>query len=339
MSQPENADAEMFHKPKSILVTGGSGLVGSHLLKYLSAQGKPSRALYRKNIPFQLPHVEWVQGDILDIPALQLAMEGIDQVYHCAGLVTFNPKRKQELYKINAEGTANVVNAALEAGTGKLLHVSSVSALGRHRHNETVTEETQFDDEHNNSNYGYSKWLAELEVWRGIGEGLNAVIVNPTIVLGLADWNTGSSALFKNVYKQFPWYSEGVTGFVDADDVARAMVSLMESDISGERFILNAENLNFKDAFDSMAKEFGKKPPHRKVTPLLAALVWRMEKIRTALTSQEPLVTKETTRSALAKVYFSNEKLKKFLPQFQYRPIEETFANYCRQYSEKLNGQ
>jgi len=338
MSQPAYADPEQHHQQKSRLVTGGSGLVGSHLLKYLSANGKSARALYRKNIPLQLPHIEWVQGDILDIPALQSAMEGVDEVYHCAGLVSFNPKRKQELYKINAEGTANVVNAALESGTGKMLHVSSVSALGRHRHNQTVTEETQFDDEHNNSNYGYSKWLAELEVWRGIGEGLNAVIVNPTIVLGMADWNTGSSALFKNVYKQFPWYSEGVTGFVDADDVARAMVILMESDISAERFILNAENLDFKAAFESMAREFDKKPPHRQVTPLLAAMVWRMEKIRSTFTGKEPLVTKETTRSALAKVYFSSEKLKKYLPQFQFRPIAETIANYCRQYSEKLNG-
>jgi len=321
-----------------IFVTGGSGLVGSHLLKYLSDQGKKVRALYRKEIPFQLPHLEWHKGDILDVSSLESALQNVEDVYHCAGLVTFNLRRKDELIRMNAEGTANVVNAALNANVRKFLHVSSVSALGRHRHNQVVTEEEKWEEAYNNSNYGRSKWLAELEVWRGIGEGLQAVIVNPTVVLGMGNWTTGSSALFKNIYNQFPWYSDGVTGFVDADDVAKAMVELMASDINAERFILNAENLNFKDAFGFMAEGFQKKAPHMKVTPFLAGLVWRLEKIKSGITGHDPLVTKETAQSGLAKVYFSNEKLKKFLPDFQYRPIRESILRYCQQYSEKVNG-
>jgi|KBSMisStandDraft_5_1062788.scaffolds.fasta_scaffold01316_14 nucleoside-diphosphate-sugar epimerase len=321
-----------------IFVTGGSGLVGSHLLKYLSHQGKKVRALYRKEIPFQLPNLEWHQGDILDVSSLALALQGAEEVYHCAGLVTFNLRRKDELIRMNAEGTANMVNAALDASVRKFLHVSSVSALGRHRQDQVVTEASQWEEAYNNSNYGRSKWLAELEVWRGIGEGLQAVIVNPTVVLGMGNWNTGSSALFKNIYHQFPWYSDGVTGFVDADDVAKAMVELMASEITAERFILNAENLNFKQAFAFMAEGFKKKPPHLKVTPFLAGLVWRLEKIKSSVTGHEPLVTKETAQSGLAKVYFSNEKLKKFLPNFQFRPVEESIYHYCREYSEKVNG-
>jgi nucleoside-diphosphate-sugar epimerase len=154
----------------------------------------------------------------------------------------------------------------------------------------------------------------------------------------MGNWNTGSSALFKNIYHQFPWYSDGVTGFVDADDVAKAMVELMASEITAERFILNAENLNFKQAFAFMAEGFKKKPPHLKVTPFLAGLVWRLEKIKSSVTGHEPLVTKETAQSGLAKVYFSNEKLKKFLPNFQFRPVEESIYHYCREYSEKVNG-
>jgi nucleoside-diphosphate-sugar epimerase len=181
-------------------------------------------------------------GDILDVSSLALALQGVEEVYHCAGLVTFNLRRKDELIRMNAEGTANMVNASLDARVRKFLHVSSVSALGRNRQDQVVTEASQWEEAYNNSNYGRSKWRAELEVWRGIGEGLQAVIVNPTVVLGMGNWNTGSSALFKNIYYQFPWYSDGVTGFVDADDVAKAMVELMASEITAERFILNGES-------------------------------------------------------------------------------------------------
>lgn len=321
-----------------ILVTGGTGLLGNHLLRHLSAEGKPVRALYRNSIPFNAPGLEWQKGDILDVSTLEVAMQGVEQVYHCAGLVSFNPKKKLELFKINAEGTANMVNAALSAGVKKFLHVSSVAALGRKRNNQTITENTQWEESANNSNYGYSKWLAELEVWRGIGEGLEAVIVNPTIVLGMSNWDSGSSAMFKNAYQQFPWYTEGVTGFVDAEDVVKAMISLMENNIQAERFILNAENWSFRQVLSAMANAFEKRPPHRKVNPLIAGLVWRLEKVKHAFTGLEPLLTRETSNTAQLKVYFDNSKLKQFLPGFSYRPLQETIEFYCRQYSEKLNG-
>jgi dihydroflavonol-4-reductase len=322
-----------------ILVTGGSGLVGSALIAQLLAEGKPVRAIYNKtSLPdFHSALLEQVQCDILDIVALEEAMNGIEQVYHCAAIVVFNPKKRKELFTINVEGTANIVNAALDAGVKKLVHVSSVAALGRIGKNEPVNETMHWHDSSNKSDYGHSKYLGEMEVWRGIGEGLNAVIINPVIILGSGDWNNGSTKIFKNVYEGFPWYSEGINGFVDVKDVAKAMVQLMESDINGQRFIVSAVDKSYQEIFDLIAKGFGKKTPDKKVTPLMAKLVWRMEALKTIFSGTEPLVTKETAATALATMHFDNSKLKTSLPGFNYRPIEETITDICGSLQQKLN--
>ncbi|HMO61988.1 MAG TPA: NAD-dependent epimerase/dehydratase family protein [Ferruginibacter sp.] len=322
-----------------ILVTGGAGLVGRELIAQLLAKGEAVTAIYHKTaLPaFNSPLLTALQCDILDVVGLEALMQGIDKVYHCAALVNFTPSRKQELYKINVEGTANVVNAALQASVKKILHVSSVAALGRIRKNEVVNENMQWTPGTSNSNYGQSKYLGEMEVWRGAGEGLEAVVVNPSIILGPGNWNSGSAQMFKSVYDGFPWYSEGVTGFVDVRDVAKAMIELMDSDISGERFILSAHNRTYKEVFELIAKAFGKKAPHKKVTPLLAALVWRLEKIKSLFNGKAPLVTKETAETALVQVKYDNSKLKKFLPGFEYRLIEDTVQYTCEQLL-KQNG-
>lgn len=324
-----------------ILVTGGSGLVGKELISQLLAMGENVVAIYNKTpLPaFNSPLLRQVQCNILDVPGLEEIMQqhSIKKIYHCAAIVTFNPARKYELFTINIEGTANVVNAALNTGVKKIVYVSSVAALGRIREHEAINETMNWTEETSNSNYGKSKYLAELEVWRGIAEGLEAVMVNPTMILGDGDWNTGSSQMFKSVYNEFPWYSEGVTGYVDVRDVAKAMIALMDSNISGERFIISAEDRSFKEVFTMMATAFGKKPPHKKVTPLLAQIVWRLEKIKSLCSGKDPLVTKETARTALATVHFDNSKLKQFLPEFSYRPLEETITHTCRLFQQKLN--
>jgi dihydroflavonol-4-reductase len=322
-----------------ILVTGGSGLLGKELISQLLAQGKTVRAIYNKTpLPdFHSHNLQQVQCDILDVIGLEEAMEGIEQVYHCAAIVTFNPKRKQELFKINIEGTANVVNAALEAGVKKMVHVSSVAALGRIRENEMINETMNWTEETSNSSYGQSKYLSELEVWRGIGEGLDAVMVNPVVILGAGDWNSGSSKLFQSAYDEFPWYATGTTGFVDVRDVAKAMIQLMDSDITAQRFIVSAENKTYQEVFNIMAKAFNKKPPHKKVTPLIAKIVWRLEAIKSFFTKQDPLITKETAKTALAKVNFDNSKLLKYLPQFTYRKLEDTIAATCAALQQKFN--
>ncbi|MDE3253925.1 MAG: NAD-dependent epimerase/dehydratase family protein [Bacteroidota bacterium] len=319
------------------LVTGASGLVGSHLVSALLQKGEKVRALYRSAIPvFEgADQVEWVQGDILDVVALEEAMEAITSVYHCAAIVSFSPAKKSLLQKTNIEGTANVVNACLNAGIGKLLFVSSVAALGRIREDKPIDETMNWSEETSNSEYGKTKYYAEMEVWRGIGEGLNAVIVNPVIILGAGDWEKGSSELFKSAYDEFPWYTEGTGGFVDVQDVVAAMIRLMESDVTAERCILCAENRSYRDVFTQMALSFGKKPPHKKVTPLLAGIVWRMEALKSLFTGKDPMLTKETAKTAAAKVLFDNAKSKRLLPGFQYQNIEDSIKRICGELLKK----
>lgn len=323
----------------SILVTGASGLVGSHLIKKLLSKGRKVKALYRRNIPEinTKADIDWVKGDILDVISLSKAMEGVDLVYHCAAIVSFNPNKKDLLLKTNIEGTANVVNTAIDAGVKKLCYVSSVAALGKSKPGQYVTETVNWSEETNNSNYGKSKYLSEAEVWRGIAEGLAAVIVNPVIILGAGDWNDGSSKIFKSAYNEFPWYTEGVTGFVDVMDVAEAMVQLTESNISGERFILSSENRAYKDVFTSIARCFGKKPPTKKVTPLVANLAWRVEAIKSLFTKQQPLLTKETSDSAQRITYFDNSKIQKYLPNFKFTSVDKTIERVCRELEERYN--
>ncbi|MBP6431804.1 MAG: NAD-dependent epimerase/dehydratase family protein [Ferruginibacter sp.] len=316
-----------------VLVTGGSGLVGKELLTQLITQGKPIKALYNKTpLPnFNSNLVQQIQCNILDIVGLEEAMQGVEQVYHCAAIVSFNPKQKQQMFKINIEGTANVVNAALNAGVKKMVHVSSVAALGRIREDKPIDETMNWTPETSNSAYGQSKYLAEMEVWRGIAEGLNAAIVNPVIILGNGNWEDGSTKIFKSVYEEFPWYTTGSTGFVDVKDVAKAMIALMQSTITAQRFIVSAQNKTYQQVFNVIANAFGKKQPSKLVTPLIAALAWRVEAIKSWFTKKEPLLTKETTKTALAKVTFDNSKLLKHLPNFTYNNLEDTIERVCKE--------
>ncbi|MEO6405267.1 MAG: NAD-dependent epimerase/dehydratase family protein [Ferruginibacter sp.] len=323
-----------------IIVTGAAGLVGNTLTRQLLEQGKKVRALINKT-PLEIQHanLEQVYCDILDVIALENAFENADQLYHCAGLVSFLPADEHKLYKLNVEGTANVVNAAVTAGIKKMVHVSSVSAMGRIRQDEEIHEEMQWTKKTSNSTYGHSKYLGEMEVWRGLAEGLDAVIVNPVIILGPGNWNEGSTKIFKSVFEEFPWYTEGVSGFVDVRDVSDAMIQLMESDISAERFIISGGNHAFRQVFNTIAMSFGKKLPHKKATPFISRFVVIVEKIKEIFSGKPPMITKETAATAMAKVYFNNKKLFKFLPAFQYHSLSDTIDYSCNYFQQKLNKQ
>jgi nucleoside-diphosphate-sugar epimerase len=333
----ENLSTENNNK-KKILVTGAAGLVGNELVKQLLEAGEKVRAVYH-SAPVLLshPNLEIIQCDIMDVISLGEAMQGISRVYHCAAIVSYYPGDKKKILKINIEGTANVVNACIDHNIEKLVHVSSVAALGRATHGEMITEQMNWTEETSNSIYGKSKYFSELEVWRGIGEGIEAVIVNPSLILGGDNWEMGSTAIFKKAYNEFPWFTEGVAGFVDVRDVARAMILLMNSEITSQRFILNGENLSFREIFSLIATGFGKKPPHKKVTPFLAELIWRAEVVKSKITGQKNLLTKETARTAQAKVYFDNHKILKALPLFQFTPIEDTIKFTCGALKEKYH--
>jgi len=319
-----------------IFVTGASGLVGSHLIQSLIEKGLSVRALYRKNIPdFKgSEKVEWIKGDILDVDSLYEAMQGISQVYHCAAIVSFSPKQAATMLQANIEGTANVVNACIEHQIQKLVYVSSVAALGRIREDALVDENMNWTPETSNSIYGKSKYFAEMEVWRGMGEGLNVAIVNPVIILGAGDWNKGSSEIFKSAYDEFPWYTKGVSGFVDVLDVIDTMQLLMQSEVKGQRYIISGANLPYQEVFTRIANAFNKRPPYKKVTPLLAAIVWRLEAIKGFITGKTPLLTKETAATAQAVVHFDNTKFLKAFPSFTYRTIDETINRTCAELKE-----
>ncbi len=320
-----------------ILVTGGAGLVGNELIKQLLAQGKTVKAIYNKS-PLKFTNSSMlipVPCDILDVYALEDVMKNVTEVYHCAAIVSFAPKDEHTLYKVNVEGTANVVNACLNAGVRKLVYVSSVAALGRIRVGEMINETMQWTAETSNSKYGHSKYLAEMEVWRAVAEGLNAVVINPVIILGAGNWNEGSTKLFKSVYEGFPWFTTGTSGFVGVQDVANAMIQLMQSDITAEKFIISAENATYQSILNRIAVGFNKKVPSKKVTPFLAAITWRLEAIKSRFTGSSPLITKETAATSLAEVKFDNSKLLRFLPNFKYTSLQETVEHTCKILKDK----
>lgn len=316
-----------------IFVTGASGLVGSHLIQSLLAKGKKVRALYRQAVPVFAgsEQCEWIKGDILDPIGLTAALEGVEYVYHCAAIVSFAPGAAAKMLHSNVEGTANVVNACLVKAVKKLIFVSSVAALGRIRENEAINESMHWTPATSNSVYGQSKYLAELEVWRAMEEGLPMAIVNPVIILGAGDWNNGSSGIFKSAYNEFPWYTGGMSGFVDVLDVVDAMQLLMESNITGQRYVLSAENLPYRTIFNTIAAAFNKRPPSKKVTPLLANIVWRLEAIKGMITGKAPLLTKETAATAQATVRFDNQKFLNAFPSFQYRKVEDTIKRVANE--------
>jgi dihydroflavonol-4-reductase len=327
-----------------ILVTGGTGLVGSHLLYDLTMRGEKIRALKREHSnliavlktfsyytdkPETLfSKIEWVEGDILDSASLEDAMAGVEKVYHCAAVVSFHPKDRAEMLLVNVEGTANVVNACLQQKIQKLCHVSSIASLGRNSTSAVVTEETHWKTSPQNSWYAISKYGAEREVWRGAEEGLNVVVVNPSLIIGPGDWNKGSIAVFKMAAKGLKYYSTGQTGYVDVRDVAGAMIRLMESGLKGERYLLNAANLPFRTFFDLMHQQFGKPNARIRVGGVLAEAGWRLEKLRAAITGKDPVITKETARAANYSYEFSSDKIKTALG-FQFIPIETSVKEIC----------
>jgi dihydroflavonol-4-reductase len=321
-----------------VLVTGGTGFLGSYIIKHLVEKGYSVRAIRRSNkLPSWISKeifdkVEWIEGDVLDVVALEEAMEGIDSVIHSAAVVSFIKKEQRNMYQVNVEGTANVVNMMLEKNIRRLVHISSVAALGRMADGGHVNEEKKWEESKVNTHYAKSKYKAELQVWRGIGEGLEAVILNPSTILGYGDWNSSSCAIFKNVFKEYKWFVPGINGFVDVEDVAKVAVLLMESAINEQRFIVNGDTWPFKKLQETIADGFGKKRPSRETTPFLMRIAWRLEKIKSLFTGKKPLITKESARVAQSKTWFENDKLLKALPGFSFTPLEKTIKTACDLY-------
>lgn len=324
----------------TILVTGANGLIGSAIVRELLANGHRVRGLRRADSDLQLlglqeQAVEWVEGDVLDVFSLEKAFEGVSHVIHTAAIVSFLPRDRDQMYAINVGGTANVVNVALNTDVQKLAFVSSIAALGRpdprmiDKNKPTlINEDQKWEESPSNSHYGKSKYLAELEVWRGVAEGLSAVVVNPSMVLGEGDWTRSSTQLFKYAYDEKKYYTEGLVNYVDVQDVATALVKLLFSEIENERYILSAGHVTFKELFTKIAHGFGKKAPSKVVSPFLAEVIWRVEALRSWLTGSRPLITKETAKTARTKLIYDGNKITKAL-DFEYSALDETITRVC----------
>lgn len=326
-----------------IFVTGGTGLVGAHLLYELTLAGKPVKALKRETSNLQqvlktfsyysdkptelFRQIEWVNGDILDYFGLEKMLVGVTEIYHCAAIVSFDPKERKRMIANNVEGTANLVNAALENGVKKICHVSSVAALGRLDEQQLITEETNWVPSKKISGYSESKFFSETEVWRGIEEGLDAVIVNPSIIFGPANWETGSAKMFKTVSDGMKFYTRGTTGFVDVKDVVRAMIMLMEAPnfktAKNQRFLLSAENLSYQNVFFQIADLLEKPRPKYFASDLLLEFVWRAAIVSGWFTQKAPLITREMAMNSNQVKNFDGSKITKQFG-FEYLPISES---------------
>lgn len=316
-----------------IFITGTNGLVGSQIARKFLSAGFKIKALKRENSNLDLVkdiqhQIEWVVGDLLDLGVLEEAMQNVEYVVHCAAMVSFNPKEAKEMHTVNVTGTSNLVNVALHHSIKKFCFVSSVSALGRKKEISAIDEKAEWAESELNSAYAKSKYLAEMEVWRGQAEGMPSVIVNPSVVLGVGDLDKSSTQLFKYVAKEHLFYSKGTLNYVDVRDVAEITFRLTVSDIVEERFILNAGYCSYEDFFLKTSQRLGKKMPKYSLTPFIAEIAWRTSYFMSLLTGKKPFVTKEIARNAQNHFTYSNAKVCLLL-NYQFKDLDETLNWVC----------
>jgi len=338
---------KMSVNSSKVLVTGATGLVGAHLLYGLLVKGRHVRAIRRPGSnrrvlervfgdqAFLLDKVEWTDGDVTEVLSVYDALHGVGEVYHAAGLVSFDPRDRERLNSVNYEGTVNVVNMSLERGVSRLCHISSVAALGRAEPGQMIDEKAVWKNSRYNSDYAISKFNAEREVWRGMEEGLPAVILNPSIILGPGNPDSGSSLLFRAIWEGLRFYPVGTTGFVDVRDVSRIALSLMDQGRVGERFVVNSENLSYLDLFTMIATAFGKRPPGIAVSKQLAGLAWRMERIRTMFTGNAPVLTRETAITS-SEIWRYDSTISVNATGSVYIPIRESVMHWAGLFSSEL---
>ena len=324
-----------------IFVTGGTGMVGSHLLYDLISGGESVRALKRKqssltttrrifsyytsDYEYLINKIEWVNGDILDFYTLWEYLEDVDIIYHGSALVSFSSRDRKHLYQTNVVGTSNIVNAARDRNIQKICFLSSIASLGEFGEGKVINESAPMKNEFLKlrSDYSKTKFQAELEIWRGISEGLDTVIVNPSVILGPGDWNKGSPRFFKSVWNGMHFYTHGKSGFVDVRDVTEAMIKLTNSNIHNDRFILNSENLSYKELFDTIAGALGTNRPKIRAAPFWTEVAWRVEAVFTFLQGKRPQLTKETARNAHSQKAYTNKKVQDTL-DFQFKPVRKS---------------
>lgn len=339
-----------------IFVTGGTGLVGSHVLFDLVQSGQHVRALKRSTSNLKLVNkvfayysedpatlfsqIEWIEGDILDYHNLEDLLAGVTEIYHCAAMVSFHPNDHDSMLNNNVKGTANLIDAALYNKVQKFCHVSSIAALGRTQDGTEINEETYWIPSKQKSSYSLSKFFSEMEVWRGIEEGLDAVIVNPSIILGPGNWDIGSPKLFQAIWKGLKYYTKGETGFVDVRDVATSMTRLMDKSYfrqtKNQRFILNAGNMSYQEFFNKIADALQKPRPKTFAPDLILQAGWRAARLASFFSGKRPLITKDTVSGTNLINRFNGNKICE-MTGFKYRSPEVTIQNIAHLFLKDIS--
>ena len=329
-----------------ILVTGGTGLVGAHLLYELTNSGNRVKALrrqqsntdwvkkifsyYTNQVETLFSQIDWVEGDILDYFSLEEALIGVTSIYHCAAIVSFHGDDNDMMLNNNVKGTGNLIDAAIHNGVGRFCHVSSIAALGKTQDGSEITEDTYWTPSKRKSGYSLSKFFSEMEVWRGIEEGLDAVIVNPSIIMGPGNWEIGSPKLFQSIWKGLNYYTKGITGLVDVRDVVKAMILLMGDQqfeqVKNQRFILNAGNMSYQDFFNRIADGLNKPRPRNFASDIKLHIAWRMAKAASFFTGKRPVITRDTVSGSNQKNQYSGEKIIRTIG-FKYRSLDSSIAD------------
>ncbi|MBT8261360.1 MAG: NAD-dependent epimerase/dehydratase family protein [Bacteroidia bacterium] len=330
-----------------VLVTGGTGLVGSHLLYFLLKKGIDVRAIHRKSSKLEavrrvfsyytkdadslFDKIEWMEANITDIPALEDAFHGVTHVYHSAAYISFHPKHFRKLKKANIDGTANIVNLSLAHKVQKLCHVSSIATLGSTIDGSLISESTPWNPEEDNNVYAITKYGSEMEVWRGTQEGLDSVIINPGVIMGSGHWHSGSGAIVKMVAKGTKYYTEGGVSIVDVRDVVHAMIKLMDSDIINERFVLAGENITYKVLLSQLANSLGVSAPKKSISKWKLDGLRKLDWLSSKLSGSRRRLLKSTVDSMYKKSYYDGSKISKFV-DFTYTNSEETLRRVGKNY-------
>lgn len=321
-----------------VLITGSSGFVGGHLLVHLHKNGKKIKALRRKtsnfnelkiicdfyNVDFNkvISDTEWIEGDLLNIESIKSAFDDVDVVYHCAAIVSFGETSPETLKRTNITGTRNLVTLAQQYNISYFAFVSSIGALGQSIGNALITEETPWREDNNSSLYSNTKYESEQIVWEAIHTGMNAVIVNPGIILGAGDFSRGSLRFFSQVEKGMPFYTSQQTGYVDVRDVCSVIQILVERKIYNQRFTLVSENLTNKELFSMIARGLGKTPPFILLGHNALNFAGWIDRLISKITGKKVLLTNEIIHSATKKECYSSQKIRKVL-DFTFIPINK----------------
>ncbi|HEY8367519.1 MAG TPA: NAD-dependent epimerase/dehydratase family protein [Bacteroidia bacterium] len=332
-----------------IVLTGASGFLGAHILQNLLASGYKVRAIIRANSDLSFAKrvvekygnaadwnkIDWFEADILDYFSLERAFEGATTVIHAAAMVSFWEKDRAQMYKVNVDGTANVVNACLYCKVKELVYISSIAALGRSDLDEPISEKTPWKNSPDNSWYALSKNAGEREVWRGTEEGLPAIILNPGVIIGYAEWNKSSGKIFSQIKKGIPYYTSGANGFVDVKDVCKALIALLQSEVRNERFVLVSETVPFKKMIEVIASELKVKAPQKEISPLLLKIAVKLSGIWAKISGKEPILSSELAKTSQKQSQYLNTKIQETI-HFKFTPVEDSLRRTAQEFEAEF---